>query len=61
MIYILFMQYQSLPVTKYELDAAVQQRKLQKMAHVVAPRNSKKRKHKSFECEIPIFKPSPNG
>ena len=25
------------------------------MAHVVAPRNSKKRKHKSFKCEIPIF------
>ena len=30
-----------------------------KMAHLVAPRNSKKRakkrKHKSFKCEIPIF------
>ena len=26
-----------------------------KMAHVVAPRNSKKRKHKSFKCEIPVF------
>ena len=25
------------------------------MAHVVAPRNSKKRKHKSFKCEIPIL------
>ena len=61
MIYILFMQDQSFPVTKYEPEAAVQQRKLQKIAHVVAPRNSKKRKHKSFECEIPIFKLSPKG
>ena len=35
------MQYQSFPVTKYGQKAAVQQRQLQKIAHVVAPRNSK--------------------
>ena len=31
------------------------------MPHVVFPRNSKKRKHNLFKCEIPIVKPSPKA
>ena len=31
------------------------------MAQVVTPRNSEEKKHKSFKCEIPIFKPLPKG
>ena len=40
------MQYPSFPVSYYGPEAAVQQKNYRKMAHVVAPRNSKKRKHK---------------
>ena len=57
------MQYQSFPVSYliWASSGGTGKKTSEKMAHVGAPRNSEKRKHESFKCEIPIFKPSPKG